>query len=126
MAPPRSSLFCSSAQCDYLFLLQSLQQLCWGILAVALGVVVDPPPQVGAGILHLQLGLPVQLLVGQAGVGCEVENITLSALDDVVLEIAANHCTKGLDHLEDSAATARAQVPGFEAGLAVTQVVQRS
>lgn len=106
--------------------LQSIQQCCWRILAVTLRVVVDPSPQVCAGILHLQLGLPVQLLVGQAGVGREVENITLSALNHIVLQIAAHHGAECLDHLEHSAAATRAQVPSLETGLACAQVVERS
>lgn len=107
-------------------LLQSIQKCCWGILAVTLGVVVDPPPQICAGILHLQLSLPVQLLVGQARVGREIENVTLSTLNHIVLQIAANHGTECLDHLEDSATATRAQVPSLETGLACAQVVKRS
>lgn len=107
-------------------LLQSIQQRCWGILAVTLRVVVDPPPQVCAGILHLELGLPVQLLVGQARVGRQVENVTLSALYHIVLEIAAHHGAECLDHLEHGAAATRAQVPSLETRLARAQVVQRS
>lgn len=107
-------------------LLQSIQECCWGILAITLRIVVDPPPQICAGILHLQLSLPVQLLVGQAGVGREVENVTLSTLNHIVLQIATDNGTECLDHLEHSATATRTQVPSLETGLACAQVVERS
>lgn len=104
--------------------LQRLQQLRRRGLAVALGVVADPPPKVLAGVLHLPLRLPVQLLVGQARVGRQVEHVTLPPLDDIVGQVATHDLAERLDHLEHRGATAGAQVPRLDAGLVLAQVVE--
>lgn len=93
-------------------------------MSVTLGVVADPFPEVVAGLLHSELGLPVELLVGEGGVGSEIENVSLSSRADLVGEIAANDLAEGLDDLKDSASTAGTQVPCLDTGLVLTQVVK--
>lgn len=100
------------------------EELGRGLLAVALRVVMDPAPQVLAGLLHGKLRLPVELLVGQRGVGRQVQNITRPAGDNLVLEVAADDGAEGIDHLEHGAAAAGAQVPGLDAGLLLAEVVE--
>ncbi|KND92431.1 putative quinone oxidoreductase [Tolypocladium ophioglossoides CBS 100239] len=100
------------------------QQLRRGLLSVALGVVVHPSPQVLAGLFHGELRLPLELLVGQRRVGSQVQHVALSAGNDLVLEVAANDGAERLDHLEDGAAAAGAQVPGLDAGLVLAEVVE--
>ncbi|POR37440.1 Putative quinone oxidoreductase [Tolypocladium paradoxum] len=104
--------------------LDGRQKLGRGLLSVALGVVVHPSPQVLAGLLHGELRLPLELLVGQRRVGRQVQHIALSAGNHLVLEVAANDGAERLDHLEDGAAAARAQVPRLDAGLVVAEVVE--
>ena len=100
------------------------QQLRWRLLAVALGVVVHPSPQVLTRLLHGKLRLPVQLLVRQRGVGCQIENIALSTRLDLVGQVPANNLAESLDHLENGAAAARAQVPRLDTGLVLAEVVE--
>ncbi|KAJ6444934.1 LOW QUALITY PROTEIN: putative quinone oxidoreductase [Purpureocillium lavendulum] len=109
--------------CD-LLRLDRVQQLRRGVLAVALGVVVDPAPQVLARLLHGELRLPLELLVGQRRVGRQVQDVTRSARDHLVGQVAADDGAKGLDHLEHGAAAAGAQVPGLDARLVLAQVVE--
>lgn len=105
--------------------LQRLEQLRRRVLAVSLGVVADPSPQVLTCILHLQLRLPVQLLVGQAGVGRQVEHITLPPVNNLVVEVSAHDRAERLDHLENGGSPSGAQVPGLHTGLVRPQVVER-
>lgn len=93
-------------------------------MSVTLGVVADPFPKVVAGLLHGELGLPVELLVGEGRVGSEIENVSLSSRLDLVGEIAANDLAEGLDNLKDSASTAGTQVPRLDTGLVLAQVVK--
>lgn len=107
-----------------LSLLDSSQQLRRWLLSVSLGVVVDPPPEVLAGLLHGELGLPVQFGVGQSRVGSQIQDIAGSAGNDLVLQIATNDGAKCLDDLKDSAATAGTQVPGLDTRLVSAEVVE--
>jgi hypothetical protein len=50
--------------------------------------------------------------------------VTLAARGDLVGQVAADDVGEGLDHLEDGAAAAAAEVPGFDAGLVRAQVVE--
>lgn len=93
-------------------------------MSVTLGVVADPFPEVVAGLLHCELGLPAELLVGEGRVGSEVENVSLSSRFDLVGEIAANDLAEGLDNLKDSASTAGTQVPCLDTRLVLAQVVK--
>jgi len=93
-------------------------------LSVALRVVLDPSPEVVAGLLHGKLGLPVELLVGEGGVGSKVEDISLSSGADLIGKITADDLAEGLDDLEDGAATARTQVPCLDTGLVLAEVVE--
>jgi len=105
--------------------LQRIHKLLGGLLIVSLGVVLGPLPQVGARILERQLRLPLELLVGERGVGRQVEHVALAALGDLVGEIAADDVAEGLDHVEDGGALAGAQVPGPDARAVLAQVVKR-
>lgn len=105
-------------------LLDSSQQLRRRLLSVSLGVVADPSPKVLTSLLHGELSLPLQLLVGQLGVGSQVQDITGSASDDLVLQVAADDVAESLDDLEDGAASAGAQVPGLDTGLLGAEVVE--
>jgi hypothetical protein len=104
--------------------LDSLQKLGRGILAVTLGVVLNPSPEVIAGLLHGELGLPVELLVGEGRVGSKIENVSLSSGTDLVGKIATDDLAEGLDNLKDSAATSGTQVPCLDTGLVLAQVVE--
>lgn len=104
--------------------LGSSQQLRWRLLAVPLGIVVHPPPQILASLFHRQLRLPVQLLIGKRRVRRKVENITLSPGYDLVGKITANDLAEGLDDLEDGAAAAGAQIPSLDAWLVLAEVVE--
>lgn len=81
-------------------------------------------PEVVAGFLHGELGLPLQLGVGEGRVGGEIEDVTLSSRGDLVGKITADNLAESLDDLEDGAASARAQVPGLDTGLLLAEVVQ--
>jgi hypothetical protein len=94
-------------------------------LSVTLGVVADPFPEVIAGLLHGELGLPVELLIGEGGVGSEIEDISLSSRADLVGEITADDLAEGLDDLENGASTAGTQVPCLDTGLVLAEVVKR-
>lgn len=104
--------------------LDSRQQLRRGLLSVALGVVRHPVPEILAGILQGQLRLPVELLVGARRVGSEIQNIALSARHNLVWQVTAHDLAEGIDHLENGAATSRAEVPCLETRLLLTQVVE--
>lgn len=104
--------------------LDGIEKLGRGLLAVALGVVAHPAPQILAGLFHRLLRLPVELLVGERGVGRQVQDIALAAADNLVGKVAADDGAKGLDNVKDGAATSRAKVPGLDAGLAGAQVLQ--
>jgi hypothetical protein len=94
------------------------------LLAVALRVVADPAPEILACLLHGELGLPVELRVGQGRVSSEIQDVTVTAGVDDIGEITADSGAEGLDHLEDGGATARAQVPGLNTGFLLTKVVE--
>lgn len=81
-------------------------------------------PEVLTGLLHGELGLPFQLGVGEGRVGGEVEDVTLSSRSDLIRKITTDNLAEGLDDLKDGAASARAQVPGLDAGLLLSEVVQ--
>ncbi len=104
--------------------LDRLDQLGGRLLSVSLGVVLDPPPEVGAGVFHAELRLPLQLLVGTRGVRREVEDIASSPGDDLVGQITARGGAEGLDDLEDGAAAAGAKVPLPHARLVLPEVVE--
>lgn len=105
-------------------LLDSSQQLRRRLLSVSLGVVADPPPEVLAGLFHGELSLPLQLLVGQLGVGSQVQDITGSASNDLVLQVSADDVAESLDDLKDGATTAGTQVPGLDTGLLGAEIVE--
>lgn len=106
-------------------LLDGVEQSLGRLLAVALRVVLGPLPQVLARLLECLLGLPVELRVGARRVGRQVEHITGAASDHLVRQVAADGVAESLDHVEDGAALAGAQVEGGDAGLLLAQVVQR-
>lgn len=117
---------CFITSCSILHLgsLDSSEELRRGILSVSLGVVLDPPPKILAGPLHGELRLPLEFLVGERGVGGEIQNVTSSPGNDLVGKFAADNGVEGLDHLEDGAAATRAQVPGLDAGLVLAEVIE--
>ena len=100
------------------------EELRWWFLTVALRVVVDPSPQVLAGLLHGQLRLPVELLVGQRRVCREIEHIALSAAFHLVLQITTDDLAEGIDNLVDGASTARSQIPCLYARLLFAEVIE--
>ncbi len=97
-----------------------------GLLAVTLRVVADPAPQVLAGLFHGHLRLPLELGVGERGVGRQVKDIALATGDNFVGHLAADNLAKGLDHLKDGATAAGAQVPGLDAGLVLAEILEGS
>ena len=100
------------------------QQLCRRVLAVALGVVRDPAPEVIASLFHCELRLPLQLLVSPRRVGSQVQDVALSSILHLVREISADDLAEGLDDLENGAPATGSQVPLLNTGLVVPQVVQ--
>lgn len=93
-------------------------------MTVALGVVLGPAPEVLAGLLEGTLGLPAKLFVGASRVGGEVENVTSTTGGNLIRKVAANGSGEGANHLIDGAALAGTQVPGADAGVVGTQVVE--
>lgn len=93
-------------------------------MPVTLGVVLNPAPEVVASLLHGELRLPVELLVGQRGVRGKIEDIALSSGVDLVGEVTADDLAEGLDNLKDGAAAAGTQVPCLDTGLVLTEVVE--
>jgi hypothetical protein len=93
-------------------------------LTVTLGVVLDPSPKIIAGFLHSELGLPVELLVGEGRVGSKIENVSLSSGTDLVGKVATNDLAEGVDNFKDGAATAGSQVPCLDTRLVLTEVVK--
>lgn len=89
-----------------------------------MGVILDPSPEILAGLLHGEFGLPVEFLVGQSRVGGKIQDIPLSTSDNLILQVASDNGTESLDHLEYGAAAARAKVPGLDARLFFAQVVE--
>lgn len=108
----------------YLSLLERCNKLLGRILPVALGVVLDPFPQVLARILHTELRLPTELLVGKRRVGREVQHVTLAARHDLIRQVTTHDRAKGLDHLKDGAAATGTQVPCLDTRLVVSEVVE--
>lgn len=100
------------------------QQLRRRLLAVSLRVIVNPSPQILTSLLHRQLRLPVQLLVCQCRVRCEVEHVTRSPGADLVWEIATNNLAEGIDDIIDGAAATGAEVPCLDTRLVLAEVVQ--
>lgn len=94
------------------------------VLAITLGVVADPAPEILASLLQCLLSLPVELLVGQGWVGSKIENIALASGDNIVGQIAADNMAESLDHLKDGAATAGTEVPGLNTRLVLAEVVE--
>lgn len=105
-------------------LLQRLDKFFWWVLVVALGVVLSPPPQVSTGILECKFRLPLQLCVGQRRVRSKVEDVALPTLDDLVGKIATDDFAERLHHVENGGTLASAEIPGFDAGLVFTQVIE--
>lgn len=95
-------------------------------MSVTLRVVGHPPPQILACILHRELCLPVQFLVGPIGVGSQIQNITLSSRNHVVRHVSTDNLAECIDNLEDGAATTGTQVPSLDARLLLAEVVQSS
>jgi hypothetical protein len=103
---------------------------------VPLGVVGDPSPQVLTRLLYAELSLPVELLVGEVRLGSEVEDVTLSAADNLGLDLgclgvlfsgsAFDHLSEGSDHLLHTGTGSGAQVPGLDTGLVLTKIVEGS
>lgn len=93
-------------------------------MAVPLGVVPRPAPEVLAGLLEGALGLPAELGVGARGVGRQVEHVSGAAGGHLVGEVAADGGGEGTDHLVDGAALAGSQVPGADTGVVGAQVVE--
>jgi hypothetical protein len=104
--------------------LDGVEELLGRVLAVTLGVVADPFPEVLAGLLHGELCLPLELLVGEGGVGGQVEDVAVAAGVDLVGEVAADDGAEGLDDLEDGAAAAGTEVPGLQTGLVLSEVLE--
>lgn len=104
--------------------LDGVDNLLRRVLSVALRVVLDPVPQVLASLLHGELRLPIQLLVGQRRVGGEVEDVAVSSGLDLVREVTADNRAEGVDDVEDGAATAGSQVPGLDTGVVLAEVVE--
>ena len=118
------SLYTSKSSNLLLSSLELLQQLRRGILSVSLGVILRPPPEILARVDQRALCLPAQLLVRARRVRGQVEHVAVAAGSDFVGQIAAHGGAEGLDHLEDRAALAGAQVPGAHAGAVCAQVVE--
>jgi len=93
-------------------------------LAVSLGVIANPSPEILTSILKCELGPPAQLLVGTSGIGCQIKNIACSSLNNIVLERVSNDFAEGVDHLEDSAAAARSEIPCSDTGMLLSEVVE--
>lgn len=120
---PKSFNLSRSSQKQNL-LLQLSQQLRRGLLAVALGVVLGPEPEILAGLLEGTLGGPAELFGGTGSVGSQVENVTGTAGSNLVREVATDGGAEGADHLVDGAALAGTQVPGADTGVVGAEVVQ--
>jgi len=69
-------------------------------------------------------GLPAQLLVRPGRVGGEVEDVSGTAANDLVRQVATDGGGEGLDHLEHGAASAGAQVPRADARVLRAEVVE--
>ena len=104
--------------------LELLNELLRRLLPVALRVVLSPAPKILASIFKSELGTPAELGVGTGGIGGEVEDVACAARGDLVGKVAADGGGEGLDHLVDGAALAGAQVPGADAGVVLTEVVE--
>jgi hypothetical protein len=116
--------------------LDDVQQFGRGVLSVALRVVGDPSPQILACLLNAELRLPAKLLVGEIGLGGEVQDIALSAADNLAVKlgcltlsfagIALNDLSESSHHLLNTGASSRAQVPGLDTGLVLAEVLEGS
>ena len=85
-------------------LLQRGHQLSRRILAITLGVILCPPPQILTHIVQRPLGLPAKLIVGAGRVGREIQHVTATSRGDLVLELVAHSLGEGVDHFIDGAA----------------------
>jgi hypothetical protein len=70
------------------------------------------------------LGFPAQLGVGTFRIGSQIQHVACPPANDFVGQIAADGFGEGLDHVIHGAAFAGSQVPGSDAGMLGTQVVQ--
>jgi hypothetical protein len=87
---------------------------------------VHPPPQIRTCILERELRLPAQLRIRPCRIGCQIQHVARSPPDDFIWQLPSHSITECFDHLEDSAATPRAEVPGSDAGVDISEVVECS
>ncbi len=107
-----------------LAILDSSKQRLWRVLAVSLRVIANPSPEILTRVLKSELSLPRQLLVRTCWVGSQIQHITCSSRYHFVFQGVPDDLLEGVDHLEDCTATARAQVPGSNAGVGFAEVVK--
>ena len=69
---------------DSNLLLKRSKELRRGLLAVTLGVVLSPAPEILASLLEGTLSLPAELSVGAGRVGSEVQDITSATGSNLV------------------------------------------
>lgn len=100
-----------------------LKKLFRRLLPVPLRVVLGPPPQIITRILQRVRRLPAELFVRTCRIGSQIKHIALSSANDFVREIPAHRLGECLDHVEDCAASASAQVPGPDTGVVLTEMV---
>lgn len=67
----------------------------------------------------------MQLLVSESGVRGQIQDVTLATLRDLVREITAHDIGKGLYHFKYGGSLAGTEVPGFDAGLVLAEVLER-
>lgn len=113
-----------SAKIQSKLLLQRSQQLRRGLLAVALGVVLGPEPEILAGLLEGTGRSPAKLLGGTGSVGSQVEDVTGTAGSDLVGKVTADSGAESANHLVDGGALTGTQVPGADTGVVGAEVVE--
>jgi hypothetical protein len=70
------------------------------------------------------LSLPTEFGVGQARVGGEIQDITITARSNLVGKATANGMTEGLDHVKNSRTLAGPKIPGLDTRLLLTKIVE--
>lgn len=105
-------------------LLELSEQLSRGLLAVTLGVVLSPEPEILASLLEGTLSLPSELSVSAGGVGSEIEDIASTTGGNLVRLVLSDGGGEGADHLVDGAALSGTQVPGADTGVVGAEVFQ--
>jgi hypothetical protein len=124
----RTKMTCSLLSFPHLILLglDSINEFLRWLLSVTFWIILSPTPQILTSVFQGALSLPSELGVGQSRISSKVQYISITARSNLVREITANSMTKCFDHVEHRRAFTGPEIPGFDAGLLLSKIVERN